>query len=268
MLSTIKLIKQSEKNPETYYGFINSVDSGKDYYFSKTHTNNLSIDELEQGMSVEFDVKEEDGKRAAINIVIATNKAVENNANVVVREAATKEVVIRYHEYEKKLLEDIERISSITSADDFEDAVYLLIRLLGIHTAYQFDRKNQAGKADGFFILENLAVMYDCTLIASFSDYKEEQIDNYVNKLSQKSQITLEIRKPDGGTASKTIQISGKKRQVWIITRGTTKELTDYDGIKVKEISVTDLASIFSKRVKDWSYDIDRLSSDLTLLGN
>ncbi len=257
MLGTIKLIKQSEKDSETYYGFIKSTD-GVDYYFSKTHTNNLPINELEKGMNVEFDGKEEKDKKTAENVKIITNEVSDK----------VTELTIKYDEYERKILKDIGDISNITSPDDFEDAVYLLIRLLGIHTAFQFDRKNQAGKADGFFIIENLAVMYDCTLITSFSDYKEDQIDNYVNKLNQKSQITLEIRKPDGGTASKTIQISGKKRQVWIITRGTTKELTDYDGIKVKEVSVKDLALIFSKRVKDWSYDIDRLSSDLTLLGN
>lgn len=258
MISTIKSITPSIKNDDSYYGFITSTDNGKDYYFTKQNTNELSINELKVGDLVEFEEEEKDGKRKALNIRIAQNTDEHHHI----------ELPVKFDDYEKSIIQNAGSISKITDPNDFEDAVYLLIRLLGIHTAFQFDRKNQAGKADGFFILDNLAVMYDCTLNTGFNEYKQEQIDNYVHKLNQKSQITLNVRKPDGGTAQKTISISGKKREVWIITKGATNELIDYDGIKVKEISVLDLAAVFSRRIKDSSYDIDRLSSDLTLLGS
>lgn len=253
MTSTIKSITKSSNNDGSYYGFIYATDNGKDFYFTKQDTNNLELENISKGINVEFDAVEENKKRMAINIKLKEVKTVK---------------LIKYSDYQKNLLSQIELISNINAPDDFEDAIHLLIKLLGINKAFQFDRKNQAGKADGFFILENLAVMYDCTLNTNFNDFKNEQIENYVNKLSQKSQITFDIRKPDGGVASKTLQISGKKRQVWIITKGTTKEINDYEGIKVKEISVNDLCKIFTQRVKDGTYDIEKLSSSLILLGN
>jgi hypothetical protein len=156
----------------------------------------------------------------------------------------------------------------LNKSDEFEDAVFCLLRLLGIHTVYQYPRDAQAGRADGFFILENLAVMYDCTLRESFEEYKEEQIENYINKLRNKSQLTIDTRKTDGGQGRKELQIQGKYRQVWIITRGSTREIRDYDGIKVKEIAVRDLIDIAINRCKDLSYEADRLSSQLALLGS
>jgi hypothetical protein len=81
---------------------------------------------------------------------------------------------------------------------------------------FQYDRKSQAGRADGFFIVENLAVIYDCSLRGDYYTFKKEQIENYVAKLSNKSQITIEIRKTDGGSIPKTLKISGRNKQVWL----------------------------------------------------
>ena len=60
-----------------------------------------------------------------------------------------------------------------------------------------------------FFIIENLAVMHDCTLQGNFESFKEEQIENYINKLSQKAQLTFNTKKIDGGITPKTIQLAG-----------------------------------------------------------
>jgi hypothetical protein len=56
-------------------------------------------------------------------------------------------------------------------------------------------------------------------------------------------------------------------RQVWIITRGSTHEIRDYDGIKVKEVAIKDLTQIAMKRCKQLNYDADMLSTELFMLG-
>ena len=71
----------------------------------------------------------------------------------------------------------------------------------------------------------------------------------------------------DGSNASKTLQISGKNKQVWIITKGESKELRGFDNIKIKEVSVYDLLSTLSKRVKDPTYDEEKLVNDLMFIG-
>jgi len=127
---------------------------------------------------------------------------------------------------------------------------------MGVHSLFSFDRKNQAGKADGFFIVENLAVMHDCTLRSDYYAFKSEQISNYISKLSNKSELTIDTRKTDGGSIPKTLDISGKNKQVWIITQGISRELEDYDGVMVKEISVNDLTELTKKRLLEFSYNL------------
>ena len=51
--------------------------------------------------------------------------------------------------------------------------------------------------------------MHDCTLQGNFESFKEEQIENYINKLSQKAQLTFNTKKIDGGITPKTIQLAG-----------------------------------------------------------
>ncbi|BAY19676.1 hypothetical protein NIES21_55410 [Anabaenopsis circularis NIES-21] len=154
---------------------------------------------------------------------------------------------------------------SISDAGEFEDYVFMILRLLGIHNLYQYDKKNQAGRADGFFIIGSLAVMYDCTLRQTFEDYKKEQIENYVNKLKN-SQITIDVRLTDGGSKKKTLQIQGKNRQVWIITQSQSRELYDVDGIRVKEVSIKDIMKIFTKKLYSDTFEEEELSSSLTVI--
>ncbi|MEH2320640.1 cold shock domain-containing protein [Nostoc sp.] len=90
----------------------------------------------------------------------------------------------------------------LSDSAEFEDYVFMVLRLLGIHNLYQYDKKNQAGRADGFFIIGSLAVMYDCTLRTNFDEHKKEQIENYVNKLKN-SQMTIDVRLTDGGGRKK-----------------------------------------------------------------
>ncbi|MDZ7995333.1 MAG: hypothetical protein RM022_010610 [Nostoc sp. EfeVER01] len=153
----------------------------------------------------------------------------------------------------------------LSDSAEFEDYVFMVLRLLGIHNLYQYDKKNQAGRADGFFIIGSLAVMYDCTLRKNFDEYKKDQIENYVNKLKN-SQMTIDIRLTDGGGKKKTLQIQGKNRQVWIITQENTRELYDVDGIRIKEISVQDLIQIFNKRLYSDAFEEDDLSAHLAVI--
>lgn len=267
MKSTIKTLFPSKNNDGGYYGHILSTDGKDDYYFTSAK-NSITFDKLSVGLEVEFTPCEKDGKRYA-NAIQLINAEPNNNGY---NDNAEKTIIIsdsiNYQDYQKQLIENLKYIDEVNDPSDFEDAVHLVLRLLGIHSAYQFDRKKQAGKADGIFTIENLIVMYDCTLNHNFVEFKKDQIENYINKLNQKEQLTVDILKVDGSSTSKMFKIENKKRQVWIITRGKTREINDYDNIKVKEISVFDLIDLLATRIKDSSYDLDRLTSELILLGS
>ena len=56
-------------------------------------------------------------------------------------------------------------------------------------------------------------------------------------------------------------------QQVWIITKGESKELSDFDNVKVKEISIYDLCEIYKKRLNDITYDNEKLVNDLIFIG-
>ncbi len=255
MISQIKKILK-DKNNNGYYGFIRSLDDGNDYYFKKSDINNLEVDDITIGDKVEFEPIDINGKRCVKNLKLFESKPNFESDNS-----------ISYEKFEEGVFKELKQVLNIDDYSDFEDATFYLLKLLGIHKIFQFDRQSQAGKADGFFILENMAVMYDCTLNNNFEEFKEEQIENYINKLSQKSQITFDIKRLDGSVAPKTLQISGKTKQVWIITKGESNEIRDFDSIKIKEISVHDLLNIFMKRMKDSTYDSERLVNDLMFIG-
>ena len=154
---------------------------------------------------------------------------------------------------------------TLSDPAEFEDYTFMILRLLGIHSLYQYDKKNQAGRADGFFIIGSLAVMYDCTLRNTFEEHKKEQIENYVNKLKN-SQITIDFRLTNGDVRKKTLQIQGKNCQVWIITKNNTRELYDVDGIRVKEVAVQDLMNVFNKRLYSDAFEEDELSANLAVI--
>ncbi|OUL35531.1 hypothetical protein BV372_10805 [Nostoc sp. T09] len=244
----------------------------KDIVFFEDDLENLTFKSLKTGMELEFLLEQRQDKKGqpewiARQIHMSTAAASAQGALPVIKTFSTSVNSISFKLFLENLSHAFGLIEQIKSSDEFEDAVFSLLRLIGIHAVYQYSREAQAGRADGFFILENLAVMYDCTLRDSFEEYKKDQIENYINKLSNKSQLTIETRRADGGRGSKTLQIQGKSRQVWIITRGSTREILDFDGIKVKEIAVKDLIAIATKRCKQLSYDADILSNELLMLG-
>lgn len=126
---------------------------------------------------------------------------------------------------------------------DFERYTLYLLRLLGIQAVYSFVDERQAGKADGFFKFGNLAVLYDCTLDRqNIEESKKEQIINYCNRLQQGS---IELV---GGT---TEEFQNHHKQVWLVTRGTSRRIKIVNGIVVKEVAVRDLIEIYRERLKD-----------------
>ena len=144
---------------------------------------------------------------------------------------------------------------------EFEDLVFQLLKLIGINNICKIDRKRQAGRADGFFVFRNLAVIYDCTLNTDLK-VKEAQIDNYRMQLKNLSELSC---KKD----NKYFNIGYTKKQVWIITRNKTRNIKDYpaESIFVKEISIYDLIEIYIKRIKENLFE-DELERILEDLGN
>jgi len=134
---------------------------------------------------------------------------------------------------------------------EFEDLVFQLLKLIGINNICKIDRKRQAGREDGFFVLRNLAVIYDCTLKTDLTD-KEEQINNYCRRLDDVVELSCKSK----DSKDKSFNIRTKKKQVWIITRNKTQRIKEYPGdngesILVKEISINDLIEIYIKRIKE-----------------
>ena len=135
-----------------------------------------------------------------------------------------------------------QQLLSTDNWEQFERYTHYLLKLLGIQNAYAFLNQNQAGKADGFFTIGNLAVLYDCTLAASqIEERKRDQIVNYCNLLSGGR---IEIN-PD--VIEEFHQYH--QRQVWIITRNKTQLLRSVNRIEVKEVAVQTLIALYENRL-------------------
>ncbi|MFN0150836.1 MAG: hypothetical protein ACKVU1_09050 [bacterium] len=134
-------------------------------------------------------------------------------------------------------------MATTTDFREFEDLCWKLLRVIGIHCAYRFPPEDQAGRADGFFKFGNLAVIYDATLSSNFEEGKRQQIQNYCNSLLTG---TLEI------APMITENVASHQKQVWVITRGRTRNLWTLGGVgsvAVKEVAVGDLERIYVKRL-------------------
>jgi len=150
----------------------------------------------------------------------------------------------------------------MTSTNDwkvFEDRTHDLLRVIGINDLYEIPRPNSAGRSDGFFILRNLAVIYDATLNANKQNDKAQQIENYVNQLN-----SGRIRLPDH--KSKSVHANNNKR-VWIITQGNSMFWHADDDVRVCEIGIVDLMQIYERRISK-KLSLDQLEEILTKLGS
>jgi len=131
--------------------------------------------------------------------------------------------------------------SMLTTSDwkGFENFTFWLLKLIGIHKLHRFEK--QRGRADGFFIFGNLAVIYDCTLEGEFDTTKRQQIENYCLQLKSGR---LEHEKT-------FYDVSHCQKQVWIITRGALRIIKQIDDISIKEVPVQELIKIYKTRIKE-----------------
>ncbi|HRK00815.1 MAG TPA: hypothetical protein PL089_14490 [Ignavibacteria bacterium] len=134
-------------------------------------------------------------------------------------------------------------IVSITEFTQFENLVNVLLRYIGINDVYPFNQLKQAGRADGFFKIKNLLVMYDATLNTNFEPDKNQQIRNYVSNLNSGNISYGELN----------FTTTSLEKQVWIITRGKTRRINIIDDIVIKEVSVETLIQIFLEKVQDFT---------------
>lgn len=124
---------------------------------------------------------------------------------------------------------------------EFERNTYYLLKLLGIQLIYNFLDERQAGKADGFFKIGNLAVIYDCTLYrGDIAPHKSEQINNYYNCLKQGR---MEI------SETTTEEFYNHHKQVWIITQNKTRQIKVINSIEIKEIAIQDIMNLYQERL-------------------
>ncbi|WP_373530187.1 hypothetical protein [Nostoc sp.] len=260
-------------NQEEGKGFIRLdkplKNQDKDLLFFKQDLEEITLENLSKGDKVDFtlqNINYQDGRviKAVkkIRLVFPTLPKPTASLN---KKAIFNIDTFNVKDVKEKISSCLGNSMKLSDSAEFEDYVFMVLRLLGIHNLYQYDKKNQAGRADGFFIIGSLAVMYDCTLRKNFDEHKKEQIENYVNKLKN-SQMTIDVRLTDGGGRKKTLQIQGKNRQVWIISQESTRELYDVDGIRIKEISVQDLIKILNKRLYSDAFEEDELSAHLAVI--
>ncbi|WP_293156081.1 MULTISPECIES: hypothetical protein [unclassified Microcoleus] len=75
--------------------------------------------------------------------------------------------------------------------------------------------------------------------------------------------MTFNLRSSDGVQKKKTLRIDGKSKQVWIITLGQTREISDYGNIKVKEVSANHLIWLLQERLNRDVIEEDDLALNL-----
>lgn len=135
-----------------------------------------------------------------------------------------------------------DQLLSTHNGREFEQYTYYLLKLLGIQTVYKFLDERQAGKADGFLKFRNLAVIYDCTLDNQDIDSKKkDQLINYCNRLKQGS---IEL------AGETTEEFHNHQKQVWVITRGTSRRIKLVNDIAIKEVSIQDIMQVYRERLE------------------
>jgi hypothetical protein len=187
------------------------------------------------------------------SIILNTNKTEENLS------------VFNTEILKTNLLNLLRKSETVRDHAEFEDLVFVILRLLGIHKLYQYKRTNAAGRADGFFITGNLSVIYDCTLKQDFSDYKADQIKNYINQINK--DIFTVIK---SNNIEYAIKIS-EFRQVWIITnevntKRKSRALKNFNSIWIKEVSIQSLIRLFSKRLNASTFEEETLADALRMI--
>ena len=236
IISKIKSLDFEKKR-----GYIEKGNSDfeKDFYFVEKELKGIKFEKLKEGQTVLFEpnISEKGSYANKIEVYVSNEK-----------------------NFVKKLSEEIvdvlnQKVDKIDDPAVFEDFCFTVFKLLGIETVYQYPRKNQGGRADGLFKYNSLEVIYDCTLNEDYNGKehdKKEQITNYTESINR-TQTTI---------GDRTIKFnSNNEKQVWIITKGETKKISQIENVKVIEVDIRDIISIYGKKISELEYT--RLQKDL-----
>ena len=130
-------------------------------------------------------------------------------------------------------------MQKITHWKEFEDLVYYLLKLLGIHDIIKFERQKRTSRR--IFKFRNLAVVYDVTLEHNFEKSKSQQIENFCSSILKRGEIRYERT---------SFRFSESRKEVWIITKNASRVIRKIDDITVKEVSIYDLIELYEHRIR------------------
>lgn len=240
------IIKRVDKNQE------------KDFFAKKEFMSNINFDELEEGQEVIFKPFKSGDSYIAQEIEVLPLKV-----------SQIKEPVPLSELSKNFILSIRDKVNIVSNGHFFENYTFLILKLLGISNIYPIPQDRQDGKCDGIFKIDNLEVIYDCTLRdkLDWKDRKKTQISNYINQIRQTK--TTEKYILDGKSVDKTISFNqNAEKQIWIITKGETGIYEDIDGaVVVKEICIYDLIQLVEERLLDIQFcqekDMARKLKDL-----
>lgn len=229
--------KIKKLDAEKRTGFISKINQNakKDFVFAEKELLNIKFEQLKEGMDVQFEPNGDFANK--INVI--NNKPAMVEAKQAVSDNSQRQVVNSISEAIETIISSIrENANLITDPYIFEDYTNIILKML-VTEIYPIPQQNQAGMFDGLFKIKNLEVIYDCTLSSNYEDYKREQIHNYAAKLEQTS-LTVN---------GKEISLSkNSDKQIWIITKGSTKKIKEINDIRVKEVDIHSLINEIEKK--------------------
>ena len=229
--------KIKKLDAEKRTGFISKINQNakKDFVFAEKELLNIKFEQLKEGMDVQFEPNGDFANK--INVI--NNKPAMVEAKQAVSDNLQRQVVNSISEAIETIISSIrENANLITDPYIFEDYTNIILKML-VTEIYPIPQQNQAGMFDGLFKIKNLEVIYDCTLSSNYEDYKREQIHNYAAKLEQTS-LTVN---------GKEISLSkNSDKQIWIITKGSTKKIKEINDIRVKEVDIHSLINEIEKK--------------------
>lgn len=229
--------KIKKLDTEKRTGFISKINQNakKDFVFAEKGLLNIKFEQLKEGMEVQFEPNGDFANK--INVI--NNKPAMVEAKQAVSDNLQRQVVNSISEAIETIISSIrENANLITDPYIFEDYTNIILKML-VTEIYPIPQQNQAGMFDGLFKIKNLEVIYDCTLSSNYEDYKREQIHNYAAKLEQTS-LTVN---------GKEISLSkNSDKQIWIITKGSTKKIKEINDIRVKEVDIHSLINELEKK--------------------
>lgn len=229
--------KIKKLDAEKRTGFISKINQNakKDFVFAEKELLNIKFEQLKEGMDVQFEPNGDFANK--INVI--NNKPAMVEAKQAVSDNLQRQVVNSISEAIETIISSMrENANLITDPYIFEDYTNIILKML-VTEIYPIPQQNQAGMFDGLFKIKNLEVIYDCTLSSNYEDYKREQIHNYAAKLEQTS-LTVN---------GKEISLSkNSDKQIWIITKGSTKKIKEINDIRVKEVDIHSLINEIEKK--------------------